>query len=122
MVRVFHLAAFLLLAAWLPATAHCELEAVLDWSTEACDHHDSGPDSGEHGAVEDGSYRSIESGAVLVAPPAVALDWIHAIVTVLAPADQPGLAGGVEQPLELARTWQFTARTALPGNAPSFVS
>lgn len=122
MVRVFHLAAVVLLAVWLPATAHCELESVLGWATEACDHHDSGPDAGEHGTVEDGDYRSTETGSIIVAPPVIALFWIHAITTALAPDDQPGICGWIERPYELARTWQFSARTALPGNAPSFVS
>jgi hypothetical protein len=121
MVRVFHFAALVLLAAWLPATAHCELESVLNWSTEQCDHHETS-DVGDRSTVEDGNYRSVETGTIVIAPVAIALPWIHAITTALAPDDQPGISGWIEQPPELARRWQFIARTALPGNAPSFVS
>lgn len=124
MRRLFHLATFVLLAAWLPATMHCGLEAMVDFAAEHCDHHDSeeGGAAGAHFAVENGSYRATPHPITVVAPLEMP-GWCGPALQVIPPADAVVGARDVgESPAGLARTWQFTTRAALPANAPSFVS
>ncbi len=69
--------------------------------------------------VEEGSYKN-SSGILKVPTPVLALCVMHTVMlradAVFVPEPVPERA---ESPPELARTWQFTARTALLPGAPS---
>jgi hypothetical protein len=125
MSRFRHLIALVLLAIWVPATMHCGLEGLVEGSAEMCDHHDAadnGTPAGEHLAVEDGSYRANSFEVAITAP--LPLDgWVVAdAIRVIAPVDPVDARHADDAPADLARTWQFGERAALPANAPSVVS
>lgn len=124
MRRAFSIVACLLAVLWLPATLHCGLESAGLWL------HEHGEESGELGCVEtcsnaacavveDSAYKN-PTGILNAPAPMFALCVMHQVMlradAILLPEPQ---SGRTESPPELARTWQFTARTALPPGAPS---
>ena len=123
--------AALLLALWLPATLHCHLESAGVSDLFACtgDHHDSScTDRGEPNrdacdVVETASFRLADHTAVAPAP----LLCVDLLVFVpLLPALEltppaTGVSDLIASPPEVARTWHFAARAALPSRAPSLV-
>lgn len=124
MRRVFSIVACLLAVLWLPATLHCGLETAGLWV------HEHGEDAGELGCVkacgneacavvEDGAYKN-PAGIFNAPAPLLALCVMHQVMLRADALFIPGpTPERVEPPLELARTWQFTARMALPPGAPS---
>jgi hypothetical protein len=125
-------AAVLLLALWVPATLHCRLEQALSLELLSCcphegvdktpAHHESDCASDGCATVESGFYKQEEPQArpgrplpVLVVVPAPHLDdgpkrvWSSVPVVSRVPS-------------ELAKSWQFSCRAALPVRAPSFPS
>lgn len=122
--------AIALLALWLPATAHCGFEAAGFEEIFGCvgDHHESsrGEPHAQDGCdiVETGRFRS-STGAIALSPPAL----VASIVPILLSPPQLALmppAVGVREdrgaPHEVARTWHFVVRAALPARAPNGVS
>jgi len=109
---------------WLPTTVHCNLEALFGWHDEGCcsERADDTQVPVEHCVVEDGGYR-ISDGSVTVAAPDLLVGWCGYLVRVsqkvAAPAPVPEFS---TSPPELAGTWQFVERAALPARAPSHVS
>lgn len=123
------IAAWLLLAVWLPVTSHCLLELAefipLD---DCCAASSSSTGSHQDGAddacntLESASYKVDDNAAVLI-PPAVGL-----LVCVLAPLEDLSVAAQFSSdfltvaPPNLPVTWQFSYRAALPIRAPSAAS
>ncbi len=124
--------AVLLLALWVPATLHCRLEQALSLELLSCCPHEAAEKTPAHhesdcandgcGAVESGFYKQEETQAtpgrplpVLVVLVAPRLDDAPKCVRVL-------LAAVSRFPSELAKSWQFSFRAALPVRAPSFTS
>jgi len=114
-----------MLALWLPATNHCRLEQILDFSFLACtDHEDTTPnqdndcDNDGCALVESGFYKTEDSNL----DPVVPLLWAVFVPVLVPPIDQPPPLfvdfPTVASP-ELPGTWQFFFRTALPPRAPS---
>jgi hypothetical protein len=119
------LAALLLLVLWLPATLHCALEvgSLFDSAATCC--------TGKPAAVGDDPCATdncavLESHLVrpvgddLVVPAPVALACFCCLIdippeTIIVPTISPERT---HCPPELARTWQFVARAALPPRAP----
>jgi hypothetical protein len=119
----FALAAFL----WLPAVAHCQLEALtglafLQCHEEASDSHSSSKDCTDCCAVEKSQFRSVQlrfsapSPELLLIVPA----FLPQPKTVLLPPGHP-LERTSAAP-DLPQRWHFLSRTALPVRAPSLVS
>ena len=126
MSRFFPFIACLLAVLWLPATMHCGLETV-DLLL-----HEHGIESADTGcakvcetdtcaAVEEGEFK-IASGILKVTVPTRTVCALHliAVVAESAVVEIPVVSPDkTDSPPELARTWQFTARTALLPGAPS---
>ena len=115
---------FVVLALWLVATHHCQLEDVPLLSFLKC-----APSASTSSHCDGDSCQVVESGAykipgprdqVLVAP------LVAVMVPLVVLEDSSAAAGGPAAfevvPPELPRSWQFISRTALPVRAPSFAS
>ena len=121
-----------LVAFWTLVTNHCALEAIPGLGLLACSPqgNDAVPheptDCGDEdacAAVESGFYKS-EEGQVSAKKPffASAAFVLAALSQVTAAETAAGVAVPVIAGPELAHTWQFSFRTALPPRAPSFLS
>ena len=114
--------AFGVLALWLVATHHCQLEDVPSLAFLRCASPaptSSHCDGDSCQIVESGAYKISETRAHVVAP----------LVARIAPAVVLENAATAERttafktlPPELSQSWQFISRTALPIRAPSIVS
>lgn len=122
MSRLRNLAAVLLVALWLPATLHCQLENagldVLFACTEQAPHADGD------------ACQVLETGQITLAKSRLDLNLQPALVCAchlcLFDAGPPVPAPEISAPrqdetLPLQRTWQFARRAALPARAPSLV-
>jgi hypothetical protein len=116
--------ALLLLALWLPATLHCDLEAAGVTNILGChDHRTTGPAFGsdDHCHSIEGVAYKLDFAAIKTPPPVTSLLFVFAHPSLLA-AVFPPRAITVEAnaaPPEVARTWHFVARAAPPARAPS---
>lgn len=126
MRRLFTILACLLAALWLPATLHCGLETAGFWQH---DHEVGATGAGCAESCENDICSAVEEGAlkkpavsVKVSAPLEIVCFIRVISR--SPDDAPAVDSPVspvtsDTPPELARTWQFTARTALLPGAPA---
>ncbi|MDF3058748.1 MAG: hypothetical protein K0R17_2963 [Rariglobus sp.] len=128
MRRIFPLIACLLAVLWLPATLHCGLETAGLWL------HEHGLESADTGCaescekdncalVEDGAFKNVTHVAKVNAP--VLALCVTQLVLVSTATEAAAPLSSVspdttDSPPELARTWQFIARTALLPGAPSY--
>lgn len=110
-----------LLAVWLPTTAHCGLESFGALPVEECCTEES---PGAHqcesgcGIVEDGGFKT-ECAHDLPVPPntlAIIGDLARSATAISAPLDRP------LPPFEAGYLPQFVIQTALPIRAPSIAS
>jgi hypothetical protein len=119
------LAALLLLALWLPATLHCALAVISPFDSTGTCCTDEPASVGDDPCATD-SCAVLESNLVrpdgdeLVVPTPVVVAGLWYLIeitpeTVIVPTVSPERA---HCPPELARTWQFVARAALPPRAP----
>jgi len=121
------LVALLLLALWLPATLHCDLEAAGVTNILGChDHRASGPAFGtdDHCHSIEGVTYKLDFGSIKTPPPAALLLFVFAPPGLFA-ADVPPRQLAVESktaPPEVARTWHFAARAAPLARAPSIAA
>ena len=128
MRRLLPFIACLLAVLWLPATLHCGLE------TAGLLIHEHGLESADTGCatacekescstLEDGAYKKA-SDPIKVSAPALALCITQLVMNATSEAaDASALSVSpdtTDSPPELARTWQFIARTALLPGAPSY--
>ncbi len=121
-------AAWVLLAVWLPATLHCALEVLPGFAALQCCCGDAPPappaPAGSPDTcadLEGGFFKHEEQGALRGIPPAVsALRSSPARVVPATPAALAftALAAG---PPELPHAWQFFCRAAPQPRAPSGV-
>lgn len=130
-VRVRPFVALLLLALWLPATQHCDLEAAgllaghdeCHSGQDCAGGHQDDPCAADVCAlVEDAAYKSTFAAITVAAPTALTcLCCLHEITpaTVLISLVSPERT---DAPPELAPTWCFVTRTALPARAPDLVA
>lgn len=122
MNRFCRLVALLLLALWLPATLHCDLEAagLTPVSVTCQDEHAANQHAADNCAqIENDTYK--HASTLLKAPAPALLAACVCSVTDLVP--RPIFVPLVspertDSPPELTRTWQFRARAALPARAP----
>ena len=119
----------LLLALWLPATCHCQLEVVTGLQFLKCcthqhtaPHQDADCDSDGCAVIESGGYM-LEANPSPTGPPL--LDLVVEALDRLAeenlPTPPPALTAPFAPP-ELPKIWQFSCRAALPPRAPSFLA
>lgn len=122
MPRLSRFIALFLLALWLPATQHCDLEAAgLAPASVTCqEEHVADTHAADNCTlVENGTYK--HASALLKVPaPALAVACLCCLVEltprpIFVPLVSPEQT---DTPPELTRTWQFLARTALPARAP----
>lgn len=125
MARARKILSFLLLALWLPATSHCDLErAGVIESDDCCatpvestpvDH----PCADACDTLEAGNYKLPASPKWVTGPTLIVFAWPEPVVS------PPEIRTAIERvPIRdaIAATWQFDHRAALPVRAPSFVS
>ena len=118
--------ALLLLALWLPATLHCDLEAAGIESMFGCHDHAVAsqpqcPDDACH-SIESLTYK-LDSIILKAAPPVAVFFCLPVTPPLAAPAhpSPPIIAETGQAPPEVARMWHFLTRAApLPG-APSLI-
>ncbi|MBK9991479.1 MAG: hypothetical protein IPP19_12275 [Verrucomicrobia bacterium] len=125
------IAAFLLVALWLPTTQHCMLEAagLLSAQEEHADHNaccESASGVCEPGAcnvLESGSYR-VGSSSVAAPIPALTvcvclLGWDAQDFLLNAEEAADTASTTFDRPPDCSPTWQFVQRAALMPRAPS---
>ena len=125
---LFVLAAF----AWLPMTAHCQLESIPGFEFLACVTESSchGKPNPQESTPEDGGCCAVEKAHYKTELMRVTLP-----LPALQPMESGALRDGANTlpakaslgmltaaPPDLPSSWQFSRRTALPARAPSFVS
>lgn len=124
--------ALILLAAWLPATAHCMLEAagVLDLVAQSTDESgccvDSEPCADDNCQIVEQGLRASTS-PTFKAPATILMpvvEFPRASLVEDAGSQQLAATFGaaVERPLEWVPAWHFEHRTAHPPRAPSLIS
>jgi hypothetical protein len=111
----------LLLAAWLPTTAHCGLEQFGVLPSDTCCEEDKSAShrcAGGCSIVEDGAFKT-ECSTSLPAPPvgiAIIIDLAQVSVSASERLDV------FQPPFEASCLPQFVIRTALPIRGPSVAS
>lgn len=129
MRRLLPFIACLLAVLWLPATSHCGLETAGLWlhdheAETSTDCASLSCDRDLCESVEAGNFKN-SAATVKVNAPLLAVCVTRLVL--LTAADAPGEGCPVsprttDSPPELARTWQFSARTALLPGAPSLLA
>lgn len=129
MRRLLPFIACLLAVFWLPATSHCGLETAGLWmhdhegeSSSDCSSLSCDRDLCE--SVEEGAFKN-STAPVKVNAPLLAVCVTRLVLLTAADAhgnDCPVSPATTDSPPELARTWQFSARTALLPGAPSLLA
>lgn len=123
LLRMF---AWVVLAVWVPATAHCQVEQLAGPGfLSCCVHPDTAPHQDddcrqdECSVVESGLYR-IENQTPFVAPPTpILLPAVStAQIAVSVPVRRAGPASGL-LPGCPVKAWQFCQRAAAPPRAPT---
>ena len=130
MFRLSKIAALLLVALWLPATLHCQLE-TLGLDLLACADQPAEATHPEKGDCADDSCETVESGQFAFAKSRLDLDLLPALTCAChlclalaaPPAPVPEISASRQDvTLPLQRTWQFARRAALPARAPDAVA
>jgi hypothetical protein len=123
---LFSIAAFLLLAVWLPATNHCTLDASGVIEALACDHEEPAAEACEHDCTADVCER-IETASfgkdvktLKVLPPPLTIAALILVIAPTATGPDPSSATWDDSPEVrlLQRTWVFAQRAAVPARAP----
>lgn len=127
MSRLARMLVLLLVAAWLPVTLHCRLEAAgLHGADECCSTQPAGATAGDCKddgcpAVEEALYKET-SQSLKVATPALA-EGFAGLASLSPPSALPAEPALSPErhapPLELKAAWQFLTRAAPPARAPS---
>lgn len=115
-----------MLALWLPATLHCELEwAGIFSDCVGCHDHDEG--DGQDNDAD--ACATVEGGAIQLRSPASLVKTSDAgllyILLLVSPTGGDAPPVRVMCPtrarLDVARVWHFVERAAPPSRAPTFI-
>lgn len=129
MTRIRSIVAVLLVALWVPLTAHCQLESMgalpaLLHCADECAPSGSGPDGDDDScaAVESASYKVDDEQPAVAAPLSppfflARLCCLNPVLRVHGFTQAPATADSA-----LPVAWQFFLRAALPIRAPSLAS
>ncbi len=113
--------------AWMPVTAHCQIERVTGLEILKCDSLPGGAapcSSGEGGSCcswESGLYRLPQGQPVVAVPIMAVVPLVLVMVESWTPAEI-GERQLIEDPPRPPKPWQFSLRAALPVRAPSIAS
>jgi hypothetical protein len=129
-MRLFRtLLTVLLAVAWMPLTAHCQLERATGLEFLSCSTAgEAGADAGSHCdgtaccGLESEQYQ-LPPSQPLISPPDLTVVLLASLVT--PETELPARLAAVSlitTPLPGPRPWQFHTRAALPVRAPSFAS
>ncbi|MSU67033.1 MAG: hypothetical protein EXS40_00440 [Opitutaceae bacterium] len=123
MQRLRRLLALALVALWLPATLHCDLEAAGLEIAFVCHDHDT-PEAAAAAHCTDDACHAIEDAAyTAVTFTKLVSGTVLSVVALLPePLELPAAAlspASTDVPLEVPRSWQFSTRAAPPARAPS---
>lgn len=117
-----------LAVAWVPLTAHCEIEILTGLEVLSCSSMEaSAPPSDSHCGGntccewESGQYRLPQGQPTVAAPLLAVLPQVLAVVTKEAPVAEVDCPQA-DTPPESQKPWQFSLRAALPVRAPSMAS
>ena len=128
MSRLCKLAALLLVALWLPATLHCQLEGLGLDAIFACADQPVDPAHSADGDCADDGCQTLEEGQFALSKskidPAILPVFACACVSCFMPVVPPSPAPEISAPrqdemLPMQRTWQFARRAAPPARAPA---
>ncbi|HVY71665.1 MAG TPA: hypothetical protein VHH73_17170 [Verrucomicrobiae bacterium] len=114
--------ACVMVALWLPASMHCLLE---DAGWVPMDESCASSPAGSH---DQGDGCQFESGGAQFVPVKVAAPAFNPVAVLLRNLPEPNdpsifpVSSGLDGAGELARSWHFTCRAALPVRAPSRLS
>ena len=123
LVRRFRsLSALFLLALWLPATLHCDLEAAGLLAQQCADECAAGQTASNDGCgvVESGLYKTGTEVVKVPAPELLACHFslpVSSLVEFTEPAAVP--VQSAERPLDWVTTWRFVRRAAPSPRDPS---
>ncbi len=116
----------LLVAAWLPVTLHCRLEAAGFYDADDCCAGEPAAETAGDckddvcPTVEEALYKESSQSLKIAAPALVECFVCFALLAEPAAVAAPILSPERHAPpLELAVTWQFIARAAPPARAPN---
>ena len=113
----------MMLALWLPATFHCQLESIPGLEFVRCSSDTSNQsDCKDDGccAVEKSQYKSEQHRQTI--PDFLPISSAPLLNQANTLPVGAGLGILTAAPPELVKTWQFAFRTASPPRAPSFAS
>jgi hypothetical protein len=120
---------FALLALWLPATQHCNLEAAGVIAHENADSdgccETATPCAHDSCDVAEGSLvrPSVTIAKIFTPDLAFCFCLLCSRLSLTSPPDTPVLAvTDTERPIDWLPAWQFSRRTALPARAPSIAA
>lgn len=133
MSRLSTLAALLLVALWLPATLHCQLEgAGLDEFFSCASHASADDDNHAHPdgctdsvcqTVESGEYSFTKQRITLAQPLASACLYHLCLLQLSAPTPARVCVSLTIDPVPPWQpSWHFVRRTALPARAPDLLA
>lgn len=131
MFRLTKLSALFLVALWLPATLHCQLEGLGLDALFACagqpvdTAHTANGDCADDGCqtLEEGQFALSKSKIDPAILPVLACVCVACFQHLALPAPAPEIfAVRQDETLPLQRTWQFARRAALPARAPDHVA
>lgn len=119
---VRRLIALLLLALWLPATLHCDLETAGVHIGIICHDHETQAESDNH--CTDDACHTLEASALTAFTLTKLVGSVTLSVVALLPTPLELPADSVrpertDVPCELGRRWQFSRRAAPPARAPN---
>ena len=121
---VRRIVALALLAFWLPATAHCSIEAVTDLLGKACEHACSHETAASHvdacEVVESGDFFPALAVALAPIPHLIEISCLACLQARLLAEARPFAppAWAADHPRDWVPSWTFTLRAALPARAP----
>ena len=126
MARLRSFAVWMLVVLWLPATLHCDFEAVGLAMVFHCesDHHSPTeiPISEDSCDVVENGWIKLSNPQSPIAAPLLSVCFLCFSAPPfddLLAAPEIALSDVVVAPLHIARTWQFVTRASLPARAPS---
>ena len=113
---------------WAAASNHCKLEQVPGLDFLACSDHAKNAAPEDKGCDTDGCafesqlYKVENAQASLPAPVFLFTFFLNPLLDELSVPEAGSHAMPDAAPVQLARVWQFSYRTALPPRAPSLLS
>ncbi len=124
--RLARMLVLLLVAAWLPVTLHCRLEAAgFNDADECCASEPAADAAGDCKddacpTVEDALYKESAQSLKIAAPDLSLCFACIALVPPMTVETEPALSPARHAPPpEIAAAWQFIVRAAPPARAPS---